>query len=83
MTRYLNGQHALEKIPIKEGISRKDCKRVLDAMEKYICIVSSIHFLIYLSTRIYSSVPCIRVLYLLFVTTRITVWWIDKPLAIL
>ncbi|KAI5808728.1 nitrogen permease regulator of amino acid transport activity 3-domain-containing protein [Peziza echinospora] len=39
MTRYLNGQHALEKIPIKENISRKECKRVLTAMEKYVCTV--------------------------------------------
>ena len=45
MTRYLNGQHALEKIPIKENISRKECKRVLTAMEKYVCTVSFFLFL--------------------------------------
>lgn len=39
MTRYLNGHNALERIPFKEGISRKECKRVVTAMEKYICLV--------------------------------------------
>lgn len=80
MTRFLNGQHALEKIPIKEGISRKDCKRVLDAMEKYICIVSSDCVLVYSSAQIYhsySSIYCISLPTPLF-------WWINQPcLAIL
>ncbi|KAF8459016.1 nitrogen permease regulator of amino acid transport activity 3-domain-containing protein [Terfezia claveryi] len=44
MTRYLNGHNALEKIPFKEGISRKECKRVVTAMEKYICLVSELPF---------------------------------------
>ncbi|KAI5855746.1 nitrogen permease regulator of amino acid transport activity 3-domain-containing protein [Tricharina praecox] len=33
MAKYLNGQHALEKIAIREGISRREVRRVLVAME--------------------------------------------------
>ncbi|KAF8474787.1 nitrogen permease regulator of amino acid transport activity 3-domain-containing protein [Kalaharituber pfeilii] len=53
IARYLNGQNALEKIPVKEGISRKECKRVLHAMEKYICIVSIQFLSIFLGLHIF------------------------------
>lgn len=33
MAKYLNGQHALEKIAVREGISRREVRRVLPAME--------------------------------------------------
>ncbi|KAL7272998.1 Nitrogen permease regulator 3 [Rhizina undulata] len=39
MTKYLNGEHAIEKIAVREGISRKDVRRVLGALEKYIVYV--------------------------------------------
>ncbi|KAA8909174.1 nitrogen permease regulator of amino acid transport activity 3-domain-containing protein [Sphaerosporella brunnea] len=33
MLKYLNGQHALEKIAVREGISRKEVRKVLNAMD--------------------------------------------------
>ncbi|KAF8542065.1 nitrogen permease regulator of amino acid transport activity 3-domain-containing protein [Trichophaea hybrida] len=34
MLKYLNGQHALEKIAVREGISRKEVRRVLVALNE-------------------------------------------------
>jgi hypothetical protein len=33
MLKYLNGQHALEKVAVREGISRKEIRKVLNAMD--------------------------------------------------
>ncbi|RPA99314.1 UPF0171-domain-containing protein [Choiromyces venosus 120613-1] len=34
--KYLNGQHAIEKIAVREGIARKDVRRVLGAFDGFI-----------------------------------------------
>lgn len=39
--KYLNGQHAIEKISVREGISRKDVRRVLSAFDEYLVYVST------------------------------------------
>lgn len=39
LVKYLNGEHALEKISIREGISRKDVRRVLTALERFVVYV--------------------------------------------
>ena len=36
IARYLNGEHALEKIPMREGISRKEVRRVLGVLERFV-----------------------------------------------
>ncbi|KAI5819808.1 nitrogen permease regulator of amino acid transport activity 3-domain-containing protein [Pyronema omphalodes] len=36
MLKYLNGQHALEKIAVREGIPRKEVRKVFSVMEKII-----------------------------------------------
>lgn len=37
--KYLNGQHAIEKISVREGISRKDVRRVLGVFDEFIIYV--------------------------------------------
>lgn len=39
IVKYPNGQHAMEKIAIREGISRRDARRVLYAIDGYIIYV--------------------------------------------
>lgn len=39
--KYLNGQHAIEKISVREGISRRDVRKVLSAFDKYLVYVST------------------------------------------
>jgi len=34
--KYLNGQHAIEKIAVREGISRKEVRRVLGALDEFL-----------------------------------------------
>ncbi|KAK6335552.1 Nitrogen permease regulator 3 [Orbilia brochopaga] len=36
IVKYMNGQHAIEGIPLRECISRRELKRVLNAMNRYI-----------------------------------------------
>lgn len=36
IVKYLNGQHAIEKIAVREGIGRKDVRRVLMCMEEFV-----------------------------------------------
>ncbi|KAH0566480.1 hypothetical protein GP486_000122 [Trichoglossum hirsutum] len=38
-TKYFNGQHALEKIAVRENLTRKDVRRLLTAMEVALVIV--------------------------------------------
>jgi len=38
--KYLNGQHAIEKIAVREGIARKDVRRVLGAFDGFVIYVS-------------------------------------------
>lgn len=40
IVKYLNGQHAIEKIAVREGISRRDVRRVLCAFDGYVIYVS-------------------------------------------
>lgn len=40
--KYLNGQHAIEKISVREGISRRDVRRVLSAFDEYLVYVSTV-----------------------------------------
>ncbi|KAH0603798.1 uncharacterized protein H6S33_007457 [Morchella sextelata] len=40
LLKYLNGQHAIEKIAVREGISRRDVRRVLGVFDDYIIYVS-------------------------------------------
>lgn len=37
--KYLNGRHALEKIPVREGVNRKDVRKVFKALDEYIIYV--------------------------------------------
>jgi hypothetical protein len=37
--KFFNGQHALEKIPVREGIKRKELWRMLTAMEDFLIVV--------------------------------------------
>lgn len=39
--KYLNGQHAIEKISVREGISRRDVRKVLNAFDEYLIYVSN------------------------------------------
>ena len=39
IVKYLNGQHALEKIPMREGIARKEVRRVLEEMKRFVVYV--------------------------------------------
>jgi len=34
--KYLNGQHAIEKIAVREGVPRKDIRKVFMAMEEVV-----------------------------------------------
>ena len=34
--KYLNGQHAIEKIAVREGVPRKDVRKVFVAMEEVV-----------------------------------------------
>ncbi|EPS36732.1 hypothetical protein H072_9692 [Dactylellina haptotyla CBS 200.50] len=36
LVKYLNGQHAIEGIALREAISKRELKRVLNAMDRYI-----------------------------------------------
>jgi hypothetical protein len=38
-TKYFNGQHALEKIAVRENLTRKDVRRLLAAMEVALVVV--------------------------------------------
>lgn len=38
--KYLNGQHAIEKIAVREGINRRDVRRVLGEFEEFMVYVS-------------------------------------------
>lgn len=40
--KYLNGQHAIEKISVREGISRRDVRKVLNAFDEYLIYVSNV-----------------------------------------
>lgn len=40
--KYLNGQHAIEKISVREGISRRDVRKVLSAFDEYLVYVSNV-----------------------------------------
>lgn len=43
--KYLNGQHAIEKIAVREGIARKDVRRVLGTFDGFVIYVSFLsHF---------------------------------------
>lgn len=42
--KYLNGQHAIEKIAVREGISRRDVRRVLGVFEEWVVYVSIVFF---------------------------------------
>ncbi|EWC48408.1 hypothetical protein DRE_02177 [Drechslerella stenobrocha 248] len=39
IVRYMNGQHAIEMIPLRECISKRELKRVLNAMNRYLVYV--------------------------------------------
>lgn len=40
--KYLNGRHALEKIPVREGVQRREVRKVFRAFEEEIIYVSVI-----------------------------------------
>lgn len=69
--KYLNGQHAIEKIAVREGISRRDVRRVLNTFEEFVVYVCGALSSLLLTLLKHCGVAFYFILFLFAVVFRI------------